>query len=222
MSVKFVVFQEILSQLSARILVHIGYFKEGDIVSADNCYCSSEVNSAQIVVPEGFLSVMYWVLVLLEHCCFIIIEVVIVDTVQMVNSTQVMSHSQLLNVPWEIHGWNPVGHTVSSEILIMVDGDEKALISSKQTAQIEFHSAHILASTETVHHHFDVSLGCQGWELFSPLTSHVSELWESKVASGGFAPSLDFSAVSGTLCVSLSGALMEQGLQIATRAAPAM
>jgi hypothetical protein len=168
-------------------LVHIGYFK-GDIVSADNYYYSSEVNSAQLVVSEGVLSVMYWVLVLLEQCCFIILEVVmqLADTIQMVNSTQVVSHSirkkkvvshsQLLDVPWEIHGGNPVGHTVSSEILIMVDGDEKALISSKPAAQIEFHSAHILASTETVHHHFDVALGCQGWELFSPLTAHVSEL----------------------------------------------
>jgi hypothetical protein len=68
------------------------------------------------VVSEGVLSVMYWVLVLLEQCCFIILEVVmqLADTIQMVNSTQVVSHSirkkkvvshsQLLDVPWEIHG----------------------------------------------------------------------------------------------------------------------
>jgi hypothetical protein len=37
-------------------------------------------------------------------------------------------------------------------------------------------------------HHFDVTLGCQCWEWFNPLITHVSELLESKVASGELIP----------------------------------
>jgi hypothetical protein len=63
--------------------------------------------------------------------------------------------------------------------------------------------------------HFDVTLGCQWWELFSPLLTQMSELLEYKVASEDFLSSLDFSTVAGPHGVGLSEALIEQGLKIA-------